>query len=629
MKNEHDQAQVLLDAMEDVDASMLQQAYATDTPEKFRALGRVKATKTKKERPDTALRRWVSVAACLAVALLLAFSPWFFSSLMPPQPKPPATQATQTNPTATQVPTAPQLNMNIELNREMNIWFHGDIHLQCAYVANADVCEDGKTITVTLQITNAGAAIQYTGTLEDQFGTALLRSDTNPEYAIESNVQPSTSNASSGELAHLAEVSIVYQFIVPEDAPEDHYTLETTLFGNKIVFNTKATLRPKYVPCLADLPEEAQKIIARDSYGSESQYYSYTHASKYIPVYGEFGDTYVAFWNTWGDAVMTYETVNGLQFVYGSTATIDVFTPTGIYTLTEAFESGLLTAEQVKQVHENWLYVGSSIRDRLYEPQIRMASSTKLTHWGENRWAYSRSSYSGNAFFAGEIVRIQVDIVNYGPETTYDSITNIIGSTAYLISDQTGFTLESTGMQIYGRGPDGIWSTGAIINVTYIFRIPEDFDEGIYTFVFTVDDEEIRFDKESAAEERNMTILQFIGAYEKSLFFGKDYRDDPELKKNGHMPVYGQFVGHRNGYWYSASVFIYPTDTTDGQPSIQIINGLEFEIPDGYQLHVISETYGAFTLAEAFDEGIITEEMLQEVYDNYIFLQNSSTTIKP
>jgi hypothetical protein len=289
----------------------------------------------------------------------------------------------------------------------------------------------------------------------------------------------------------------------------------------------------------------------------------------------------------------------------------------------------LLTAEQVKQVHENWLYVGSSIRDRLYEPQIRMASSTKLTHWGENRWAYSRSSSSGNAFFAGEIVRIQVEIVNYGPETTHDSITNIIGSTAYLISDQTGFTLESTGMQIYGRGPDGIWSTGAIINVTYTFRIPEDFDEGIYTFVFTVDDEEIRFDKESAAEERNMTILQFIGAYEKSLFFGKDYRDDPELEKNEHMPVYGQFVGHRNGYWYSASVFIYPTDTTDGQPSIQIINGLEFEIPDGYQLHVISETYGAFTLAEAFDEGIITEEMLQEVYDNYIFLQNSSTTIKP
>lgn len=83
MTSKQEQAQALLEGLEQVDAFMLQQAYTTDTPEKFRALGKVKQVKAKIERTWTALQRWGAVAACLAVILALAASPWVFSTLLP------------------------------------------------------------------------------------------------------------------------------------------------------------------------------------------------------------------------------------------------------------------------------------------------------------------------------------------------------------------------------------------------------------------------------------------------------------------------------------------------------------------------------------------------------------------
>lgn len=84
MKSKHEQAQALFDALDQVDEGFLRQACGTDTPEKFRALGKAKPISgSKKERPVTFLQHWGAFAACLAVALALAASPWFFSRVLP------------------------------------------------------------------------------------------------------------------------------------------------------------------------------------------------------------------------------------------------------------------------------------------------------------------------------------------------------------------------------------------------------------------------------------------------------------------------------------------------------------------------------------------------------------------
>lgn len=83
MKNHSQQALTLLEALDQVNEAMLQQAFATDTAEKFHALGKVKKIHQTKERPAHSLPRWLGVAACLALVLALAASPWVFSTLLP------------------------------------------------------------------------------------------------------------------------------------------------------------------------------------------------------------------------------------------------------------------------------------------------------------------------------------------------------------------------------------------------------------------------------------------------------------------------------------------------------------------------------------------------------------------
>lgn len=100
MKSNYEQALSLLDAFEQVEGGMLLQAYAIDTPEKFRALRSVKVIRSKAAPRASALYRWGAVAACLAVILALAVSPWVFSTLIPTFIKP-------TEPTYTTQPTEP------------------------------------------------------------------------------------------------------------------------------------------------------------------------------------------------------------------------------------------------------------------------------------------------------------------------------------------------------------------------------------------------------------------------------------------------------------------------------------------------------------------------------------------
>lgn len=108
MKNKREQAMALLDALEQVDDTLLQQACDTETAQQFRTLGAAKRIKASRDRPVTVLQRWGVVAVCLVVILALAASPWFFSTLLPTfinpteptEPTIPPTTATAPKPTA-------------------------------------------------------------------------------------------------------------------------------------------------------------------------------------------------------------------------------------------------------------------------------------------------------------------------------------------------------------------------------------------------------------------------------------------------------------------------------------------------------------------------------------------------
>ncbi len=83
MKNEYQQSMALLEALEQVNESILLQAFTTDTPEKFHGLGKIRKITKTQSRTGKGIPKWLGVAACLTVILTLAVSPWVFSALLP------------------------------------------------------------------------------------------------------------------------------------------------------------------------------------------------------------------------------------------------------------------------------------------------------------------------------------------------------------------------------------------------------------------------------------------------------------------------------------------------------------------------------------------------------------------
>lgn len=84
-------------------------------------------------------------------------------------------------------------------------------------------------------------------------------------------------------------------------------------------------------------------------------------------VFGLFGDTVVLFIDSaelqYGDAVR-HEYVNGLVFTFGSTHMLQVYNNGHYYTILEAFEAQLLSAEQVQTVYDNYeKYVAQRLED--------------------------------------------------------------------------------------------------------------------------------------------------------------------------------------------------------------------------------------------------------------------------
>lgn len=110
MKNRNDQAQILSEALDQVNGDLLQQAHDVDTAEKFHALRSKGPAPMMKDRPVTVFHRATAIAASLAVAVALAFGVtalvrnfpgiWGPNPTNPPMTNPPITTPTEpTDPT--------------------------------------------------------------------------------------------------------------------------------------------------------------------------------------------------------------------------------------------------------------------------------------------------------------------------------------------------------------------------------------------------------------------------------------------------------------------------------------------------------------------------------------------------
>ena len=176
MKNKQEEL-TLLDTLSQVDKSLTQQAYDVDSAKKFHALGKAKVIPNKKEKTTSLWRSWGSMAACLALILLIAASPWIVPSLLPPhtdtQPSQPAT--TEPVPTTTEsIITEPIVKSEIRLVRLMDITHKSEIKLQCSYFADQAVYHSGDVVSVVVMVENLGGSIPYVGDATDQLGTATL-----------------------------------------------------------------------------------------------------------------------------------------------------------------------------------------------------------------------------------------------------------------------------------------------------------------------------------------------------------------------------------------------------------------------------------------------------------------------
>lgn len=530
------------------------------------------------------------------------------------------------NPNAPTAPTssstADRPSTRIELSKQMNIWWNSpDIHLQCHYLVSKNSFQSGETVSLTLFIKNLGRAIAYTGALEDQIGSIQLWAN-NGEYVIQADTKPNTDDVTPQEFRHNEEATLVYQFVVPDSAQEDSYTLEITAFGQQIRFDREALVERQYIPRVADLPEEAQRIIAREEYDAPS----FAKRSNIVPVYGEFGDVYVTFWHftPYGhEFSSTTEEVNGLTFQYMNESKIEVCTTEGVYSLTEAFASGLLNEAQIRQVYDNYARVGPQVSDN--RPYIMVRGWGSISVLGQKRLFFFIEGDSYEKFYAGDEISFKVIVTNWGKKTSVESITDSISKTAWLVTDQSNHKIETDSWTMVNAGPNGEYLLpGESIEMLITFTVPEDIQKDHrYNLKILVDDTELIFYEHKTIFTETDTILTgkyggiLGGLPENEERFIQSYHPHiPEFQ--GHMPMFEYYsYSYMHEEAYNIYIYLYPTGNADETSIVETVCGMEFTYPPGYRIYVVSDKHGCFTLTEAVEAGIVSIVEIRPVHEMY------------
>ena len=373
MKYKQHKAQRLLEAIGEVDSAILQQAYNTDNPTKFHTLGALKAVPMKKERPNTAMHSWGAFAACLILILLIAASPWIVPSLLPHTQT--ATQPNQTTTEPIPSTTAPPSptydpNAKLQIPQTMTISNDGQKKFRCSYTTSQDSFHPGDQVEIHVNVVNIGPTFTYTGASTDLMGTVAKLTLQGGGYEILSLERPLTDDATNRKFYHRDTTGCSYYFTIPQDAPAGSYIFSIKVSGYRIEFHSSNIREVKYVPVMADLPEDIQKQIWLDGYESNA----YQRNKYNIHIYGWFDHTYVFLPVIgYGATGPTGETVNGLDFTDQGgqlMRVVDTEKELRYSCLTAAFEANALTAEQLQEIYDNHSYViyCSSISSDSYHP---------------------------------------------------------------------------------------------------------------------------------------------------------------------------------------------------------------------------------------------------------------------
>lgn len=272
-------------------------------------------------------------------------------------------QQTTAVPTNT-LPTAPTTEpihtthapAEITIPSTTKLWTTENCMLDCKLSVDYAVLRPGDTIHIVAEITNAGAHIHYNGSLESQLGSAALKFDGQPDYQIESTEQTFDLAGARNDFSYREIVKCRYTFTIPEDAPVGSYTLEISAFGMVIRIDSERTEEVAYMRRLSELSEKDYALIWGDAFYSDEYFKSddFKVFAEDTLLYGDFGDVFVFFTEIYGATMMTYDYVNGLHFTYGSTNQLTVCAADGWFSLGEAFEKGIISAEQLRTVYDNY-----------------------------------------------------------------------------------------------------------------------------------------------------------------------------------------------------------------------------------------------------------------------------------
>lgn len=237
------------------------------------------------------------------------------------------------------------------------LWVAENCRLDCKLTVEESALSPGNTIHIVLEITNAGADVHYNGSLQSQFGSAVLKFDGQPDYQIKSTEQSFDTDDAQIGFSYREKVECRYTFQLPDEAPMGSYILEICAFDMIIPIDGETAMEVEYMRWLSELSEQDYVLI----WGADAFYTDEVFTSdsfrEFIDktlIYGDFDDVFVFFTRNYGSTVVTYDHVNGLKFVYGSTSKLTVCTQDGWFSLGEAFEKGILSAEQLQKVYDNY-----------------------------------------------------------------------------------------------------------------------------------------------------------------------------------------------------------------------------------------------------------------------------------
>ena len=259
--------------------------------------------------------------------------------------------------------TAAHKSAEIRIAQSMTVIQWGTHPLRFSYSLSQEICQAGDKITATVQVTSlALGGFEIIGTPYSQFGSIAYLHAENGSYTIASSEQPLNDDRTVTEFASGESVEISYVFTVPDDAPDGTYFLEVGGFGHNVCFDTNTAEENRNVMVCGDLPEELLFVMWGGDLPdqiSQSWYQKYCKYRYGLFVYGAFDHVYVYFDELGFSNGMTYTvTVNGLSFECRNGHSIKVYSrEKGYLSLAEAFETGVLSAEQLQIIHDNLTYV--------------------------------------------------------------------------------------------------------------------------------------------------------------------------------------------------------------------------------------------------------------------------------